>query len=90
MYPNHPPKAPARAPLYVRTDLACESPSPAAETGLCNSAPLQTRTAPAAAPCAPSSRWRSQRRSPLICAVKKEKLKYGKKFPYFFIQGLAR
>ena len=32
MYPNHPPKAPARAPLYVRTDLACESPSPAAET----------------------------------------------------------
>ena len=32
MHPNHPPKAPSKPPLYVRTDLACESPSPAAET----------------------------------------------------------
>lgn len=32
MRPKHPTKAPSKAPLYVRTDLACESPSPAAET----------------------------------------------------------
>ena len=32
MRPKYPTKAPSKAPLYVRTDLACESPSPAAET----------------------------------------------------------